>query len=55
MKKVYVKPSVMECVVIANEIIASSQPSTLNIKVGDDIETGTTDAARGRGEWGNLW
>ena len=52
MKKGYVKPVVQECVVVVNEIIASSQ---VRITVGGDVENATTDVARNRSEWGDLW
>ena len=55
MKNEYVRPDVMECLLVADGVMASSQNGMLDIRIGDDVECGTTDAGRGRGEWGNLW
>ena len=55
MKNEYVRPDVMECLLVADGVMASSQNGMLDIRIGDDVECGTTDAGRGRGEWGTLW
>ena len=50
-KYTYSKPAVNEQEISTSTFIASS----IRVNVGEDIEHGTTDAGRSRGEWGDLW
>ena len=50
MKKRYSVPTVAEQEIVTTNFIADS----VNIPVGGDQETGSTDAGKQRGEWGNL-
>lgn len=49
MKKIYSAPTVAAKEIITSDIIAGS----VDISIGGDQETGTTDAAKH--QWGNLW
>lgn len=51
MKNRYVKPAIVECIVVVEEVIAGST----TIAIGSDVESATTDTGRSRGEWGDLW
>lgn len=51
MKKRYSVPTVAEQEIATTNFIADS----VNIPVGGGQETGSTDAGKQRGEWGNLW
>ena len=54
-KKEYMIPT---CEVVEMEtsvsILSGSTPK-VDVELGDDLENGTTDTNRHRGEWGNLW
>lgn len=55
MKNKYIAPAIAELEIVAESIIASSTASSTTIKVGEDVETTTTDAGRAQREWGDLW
>ena len=51
-KKKYIVP---ECEIIELEGAVYMQAASFDVGLGDDIENGTTETNRHRGEWGNLW
>ena len=51
MKKRYSEPTVAEQEIVTTNFIAGS----VNIPVGEDQDTGSADAGKQRGEWGDLW
>lgn len=51
MKKRYSVPTVAEQEIVTVEFIATS----VNITMGYEQETGSTDAGKHKGAWGNLW
>lgn len=51
MKKRYSVPTVAEQEIVTTNFIASS----VDITVGEEQETGSTDAGKHKGAWGNLW
>ena len=51
MKKRYSEPTVAEQEIATTNFIAVS----VDVTVGEDQETGSADADKQRGNWGNLW
>ena len=51
-KKKYIVP---ECEIIELEGAVYMQAASFDVDLGDDLENGTTETNRHRGEWGNLW
>ena len=51
-KKKYITP---ECEIIEMEGAVYMQAGSFDEGFGEDIENGTTETNRHRGEWGNLW
>ena len=51
-KKEYIAP---ECEIVELEGAVYMQAGSFEGELGDDLEYGTTETNRHRGEWGNLW
>ena len=51
-KKEYIAP---ECEIVELEGAVYMQAGSFEGEIGDDLEYGTTETNRHRGEWGNLW
>ena len=51
MKKRYSEPTVAEQEIVTTNFIASS----VDVTIGRELETGSADAGKQRGNWGNLW
>ena len=51
-KKKYIAP---ECEIVELEGAVYMQAGSFDEGFGEDLEYGTTETNRHRGEWGNLW